>query len=213
MSAETLEKYQFILCPLVCSDALVNLPVDLVINTGSMQEMSEEWVDFYKNFLDRQKCCWFYTLNYFGQPVNALLESENLLSPRLSSEWTARLLRWNPAFIRMQSDRNFLEGLYEKCLPSLSRCVADTLFEYLFRREPSGEILVELLEVVRQHPGPELMLKALAYVMQMPTIPKEALWLCETLLSQAITADERLTVEKLCRELRAKRASGTEAYY
>lgn len=209
----TLEGHQFILCPLANFSALLNLPVDLVINTGSMQEMSEEWVDFYKNFLDRQQCRWFYTLNYFAQPVNALWESGNLLSPRLSPMWTARLLRWNPAFIRMQADRDFLEALYEKCASSLSRGEVDTLLKCLLYRVPTGEVLAELMDVVRQYPETGLMLKVLTYAMRMHTAPKEALWLCEQLLSRSMSAEDRASVKKWCDELRVKRAAGTEAYH
>ena len=213
LPSETLEKYQFILCPLPHFTALQKLPVDLVINTGSMQEMSEEWVDFYKEFLDRQQCRWFYTLNYFAQPVNALWESGNLLSPRLSPGWTARLLRWNPAFIRMQADRDFLEALYEKCKSPLSRSEADVVFKHLLQREPTGETLVELMDVLRLYPEPALMLQVLAHAMHMPSAPKEGLWLCEMLLRQTLSADERTSVEKYRDELGVKRASGTEAYH
>lgn len=213
LPAEALDKYQFILCPLPHFAALQKLPVDLVINTGSLQEMSEEWVDFYREFLDRQQCRWFYSLNYFAQPVNALWESGNLLSPRLSPGWTARLLRWNPAFIRMQADRDFLEALYEKCESPLTRDEAGILSKHLLQREPTGEILMELMDVVRRCPEPALMLKVLACAMRMPSMPKEALWLCEKLLHQPISPDERITVEKWRGELEAKRASGTEAYH
>lgn len=213
LPAAKLEKYQFILCPLPNFTALEKLPVDLVINTGSLQEMSEEWVDFYREFLDRLHCRWFYTLNYFAQPVNALWESGNLLSPRLSPRWTARLLRWNPAFIRMQGDRDFLEALYEKGASSLSRGEADILFKHLLQREPTGEIFVELMDLVRQYPEPALMLKALAFAMRMPMAPKEALWLCEQLLSLSISAEDLSVVEKWRNELGVKRAAGTEAYH
>lgn len=210
---ETFEKYQFILCPLPHFAALQKLPVDLVINTGSLQEMSEEWVDFYKEFLDQQQCRWFYTLNYFSQPVNALWESGNLWSPRLSPAWAARLLRWNPAFIRMQADRDFLEALYEKDESPVDPAEIDMLLKHLLQRDPTGESLAELMDLVRRRPNAELMLKVLSYAMRMPAAPKEALWLCETLLTQPISGDERAAVEKWRTELESKRASGTEAYH
>lgn len=213
LPAGALEKYCFILCPLPLLAALQNLPVDLVINTGSLQEMSEEWVDFYKAWLDRQRCRWFYSLNYFGQPVNALWESGNLLSPRLSAAWTARLLRWNPAFVRMQADRDYLEAVYEKGGASLDQAEARILLKHQMERDPSGDGLVELIDLIRRLPDPALMLEVLAYAMKMPAAPKEALWLAETLLHQTISADDRARIENWRQDLAAKRASGREGTY
>jgi len=192
---------------------LQNLPVDLVINTGSLQEMSEEWVDFYRTWLDQQRCRWFYSLNYFAQPINALWESGNILSPRLSSAWTARLLRWNPAFIRMQADRDYLEALYEKVGTPLDLKDALTIIQNYIERKPSGEVLVELMDVVRRHPAPEIMLKVLAYAMQLTVPPKEALWLADTLLLNPLNENNHAAVVNWRRTLIEKRASGIEAYY
>jgi uncharacterized coiled-coil protein SlyX len=38
-------------------------PADLVINTGSMQEMTDEWIDFYIDWLNRYDTRYFYSLN------------------------------------------------------------------------------------------------------------------------------------------------------
>jgi putative sugar O-methyltransferase len=213
LCVDNLDKFKFILCPLSFFASILNLPVDLVINTGSLQEMSEEWVDFYKGWLDRQHCHWFYSLNYFAQPVNALWESGNLLSPRLSPLWTARLLRWNPAFVRMQTDRNYLEALYEKTEKAWDPAEAKIILRYLVSRDPSGEVLVELMDLIRSCPDNELMLKVLAFAMRMADAPKEALWLAETLLLRPIGEADRVAVENWHRDLTVKRASGTEAYY
>ena len=213
LPADAIEKFRLILCPLPLFAVLQDMPVDLVINTGSLQEMSEEWVDFYKAWLDRQRCRWFYSLNYFAQPVNALRESGNLLSPRLSSAWTARLLRWNPAFVRMQADRDYLEALYEKGGTSLDHAEAWTMLKRQMERDPSGEGLVELFDLIRRRPDPALMLEVLTYAMKMPAAPKEALWLAETLLHQTISEDDQARVEDWHRDLAAKRALGTEATY
>ena len=210
---EIVEKYRFILCPLPFFTALQNLPVDLVINTGSLQEMSEEWVDFYQTWLDQQRCRWFYSLNYFAQPINALWESGNILSPRLSPAWTARLLRWNPAFVRMQADRDYLEALYEKVVTPIDQKEALTIIRNQMEREPSGEVLVELMDMVRRHPAPEIMLKVLAYAMQMPIPPKEALWLANTLLLNPLNENDHAAVVNWRQTLMEKRASGIEAYY
>jgi putative sugar O-methyltransferase len=210
---DILEKYSFILCPLQLNAVLQDLPIDLIINTGSLQEMSEDWVDFYKNWMDNQRCRWFYSLNYFAQPIGALWESGNLWSPRLSPKWTARLLRWNPAFVRMQSERDFLEALYEKCDNPISQDEALTILRNLTRKAPCGEVFMELMDIVRLFPNPAFMFETLSFVMRMPVAPKEALWLAENLLNQQLSKKNLSIVEEWRRALAQKRASGTEAYY
>jgi putative sugar O-methyltransferase len=213
ISIEILKKHSFILCPLFFFTSLQDLPIDLVINTGSLQEMSEDWVDFYKNFLQRQQCRWFYSLNYFAQPIDALWESGNLLSPRLCSAWTARLLRWNPAFMRMQADRDYLEALYEKGETTLDSFEVESLIKYIMERNPSGEGLMELIDLIRRLPDPVLILQVLEYAMKIFPPPKEALWLAETLLKKPMKTDDRTMVENWCKDLETQRASGIEAVY
>lgn len=115
--------------------------------------------------------------------------------------------------IHLQADRDFLEALYEKREATPISGEIDILLKHFLQREPTGESLMELMDLVRRYPEPFLMLQVLAHAMCIPAAPKEALWLCETLLLQSISADERAIVEKWRTELGAKRASGTEAYH
>src|SRR5262249_44266599 len=59
---------------------------DLVVNTGSMQEMTEEWIDFYVDWLSRYDARYFYSLNYAAQPISIMGESRNLWTQRLGPE-------------------------------------------------------------------------------------------------------------------------------
>ncbi|MGY3605909.1 MULTISPECIES: putative sugar O-methyltransferase [unclassified Bradyrhizobium] len=213
LTDEAVERFSFILCPLPLFNALGSLPVDLVVNTGSLQEMSEEWVDFYRAWLDRQRCRWFYSLNYFAQPVSALWESGNLLSPRLGPDWIARLLRWNPAFVRMQSDRDFLEALYEKGSAPLGSEEAEFLLNRQLERAPSGEVMVEMFDLIRRSSDPKLMLRVLSHAMSMPVATKEALWLAKELLGHPLGKGELEKVARWREELESKRALGVEAFY
>jgi hypothetical protein len=189
--------------------------VDLVINTGSMQEMDEAWVNFYTVWLDRQPARWFYSLNYFGQPISYLAESANLWSPRLSARWVARLLRSNPGFVRMQSERNFLEAFYEKDAdPAPSEIQAMGAAERLHARYMTGDLLAEYMDLIRRTPAPGLMLRVVRRVMtEMPYHPKETAHLIEAILAK--TEDDEIEV---CREeleayrvmLRKERQAGTE---
>jgi len=201
----------FLLCPLPLHQRLMGEPIDLVINTGSMQEMDDPWVEFYRGFLDEVRASWFYSLNYFAQPLDRLWESGNLYSPRLSPRWTARLLRWNPAFIRMQADRNFLEAIYEKKV-SGDELSVDHLIGQLQKRLPCGEVFAEIIELSRRAPTEGNIRAALDYAMRLPFIPKEALWLAERLKDSACTSST-VDLDGLIGRLRALRAEGVEAYY
>ena len=138
LAADALSRYRVILCPLTCLRAIEPLGADLIVNTGSLQEMPEDWVSYYMEWLDRQNARYFYSLNYFAQPVGFLAESVNLWSPRPSSKWIARTLRWNPAFIRMQADRNYLEALFERTAKS-SCTETESQLSWLSERRMIGE--------------------------------------------------------------------------
>lgn len=218
LDSKVLNAHRAILCPLSRHRALSSMPVDLVINTGSMQEMSEEWVSFYTTLLDRQRCRWFYSLNYFAQPISYLAESANVWSPRVSPRWVARSLRWNPAFIRMQSERNFLEALYEKDadpVPTVEQALECA--NHLRSRYMTGELFAEYMDLVRRTPAPDLMLDVLRRTMhEMPYHPKEAAYLVDALL--ALGAEQ--TIARNLSELRGyqaalreERRQGVEAYH
>ena len=213
LSQELINEVKFILCPLPFYKCLTSLSIDLTINTGSLQEMSEEWVEFYKNFLETINCKWFYSLNYFSQPINELWESGNLFSPRLSNNWSARLLRFNPSFVRMQSERNYLEALYEKDYVRLSSDDAIVLCNSHLSRNSNGEGLTELFDIIRRSNDPVLLYKVLEYAMKIPSKPKEALWLAEQLSHAELSQEANRRIEAWKHELLQMRATGVEAYY
>jgi len=205
-----LDRHRVLLCPVERLDALAALPVDLIVNTGSLQEMSEPWVDHYMSWLDRQPARFFYSLNYAAQPVGALAESVNLWSARPSSAWVARQLRWNPPLLRMQADRNFLEAVYEKQDAALSPAAAMARLGMLAERAMTGQILVEQLDLFRRCPTAEVALSVLRRAMrEMPFQPKEALWLAQWLLRQP-AAPWQAEVTVRCEALAAARAAGVE---
>lgn len=212
ITCERAAQFKFILVPLQLHAQLRQLAIDLAINTGSLQEMEEDWVDFYKQWLDGLTCRFFYTLNYFAQPLNALYESCNLWSPRLSPAWKALHLKWNPPLVRMQSERNFLEAFYVRDVVTPPMAEADGIFRQFLDRSPCGESLVEVMDFVRRQPTADVMRKALAHAMAMPFAPKEALWMAKFLHGDG---HESLTSEiaDCTAKLEAIRARGIEAYY
>ena len=77
-----------LLCPISNVSALRPLEFDLVTNTFSMQEMTDEWVDWYMRWLDMQPCRYFYSANFFGTALARMREGRNSWSPRPSSGWS-----------------------------------------------------------------------------------------------------------------------------
>ena len=96
-------------------------PSDLVISMGSMQELSDVWVNFYMKWLDEYPAKWFYSVNYMGQPLSQLMESRCYWGPRPSTKWATRLLNPDvPLFKSQCCGRYFCEVLYEKAPPRRS---------------------------------------------------------------------------------------------
>jgi putative sugar O-methyltransferase len=120
---------------------------DLVINVGSLQEMSDAWVSFYMDWLDRYQPRFFYSLNYMGQSVVHLYESRNFWAPRPSEKWATRLLSPDVPLVKiMCSGRDFVEILYERAKPVQKFAAWSVLKGCLFNRAT----YLEGLELLRQ---------------------------------------------------------------
>jgi len=212
-------KQTVILCPIHLLEALSRISFDLVINTGSMQEMTEDWIEFWMGWLDRQDARWFYSLNYFAQPLSYMAEGGNTWSPRLGSGWAARLLRFDPAFVRQQTARNFGEMLAEK-IPGGGQEMggeARLRFNLLRHRVLDGQTLMEAMELVRLKFDAEMMFELLGRILkEMPFVPKEAYFLADHLSRhgfRALSSDQQQTLSKQFDKLKRLRATGQENTY
>jgi hypothetical protein len=156
---------------------------DLVINTGSMQEMTDEWIDFYMRWLDDADVRFFYSLNYVAQPVKKLHESRNLWGPRPSARWATRYLSLGVPLVQAQArgGRNFQEVIYEK------GGATRTLAEWAGQRDRAIDVqcYAEGLDLLRQSLTVENAARFLRTVCDgMRYRPKELLWLCRWLRQQ-----------------------------
>ncbi len=123
------------------------------------------------------------------------------------------MLRLNPAFVRMQADRDYLEAIYERKPSELSLTKARELFSILAERAPCGEIWAEMMDIVRCCNDTTLLLDTLRYSMRLAVPPKESLWLANILLKRDITPSEQLEVTSRKEMLTQLRTSGIEAFY
>jgi hypothetical protein len=168
---------------------------DLVVNTGSMQEMTDEWVDFYVDWLTRYDARYFYSLNYAAQPISILGESRNLWTQRLGPEWSTRHLRLNiPLMDLVGPTRDQLECLYEK-VPSRRSFDEWSIYRGY---QLSKTTYVEGLDLLRQSLTVQNA-KALVdlVLQQMPYHPKEILYVARWLVRNG--AEE---YEPICAMLR-----------
>jgi len=181
LTQDVLSQYSVILCPLAFVDVLSNLHIDLAINTGSMQEMTDDWIDFWMYWLKKQDCRWFYSLNYFASPLFGMEETRSTWSPRLSPEWTIRLQKYNPPFIKVHGifNRSFAEILAQK-LPS-NMCNYESQYTFLKEKILDGQVLLETMDIIHSYPDENIMFDLLQRVVDMPVVPKEALYLAKYL--------------------------------
>lgn len=79
-----------ILVPIALIGALRAVPIDLAVNTGSLQEMTADYVEFYCRWLDTSNVGHFYSSNYFGQQIDNLFEGMNYVAPTMTDRWTTK---------------------------------------------------------------------------------------------------------------------------
>ena len=80
------------LVPINLSRQTDTVPFDLVVNTGSMTEMTDEWVDYWAAWVDRQSTQAFYSHNMIGNPVDHLQESRATMAPTVGKSWYPALV-------------------------------------------------------------------------------------------------------------------------
>lgn len=115
-----LDKYDFVLIPVQFYQSLSNDEFDIVINTGSLQEMPDItvkfWMDFIQKFIGVKM---FYSFNYFlnNKKIYAETSKEeaNYICPILDPFWKVNHFKINPEVITIDcSGRNWLELYAER---------------------------------------------------------------------------------------------------
>jgi hypothetical protein len=162
--------------------AKLERPSELVVNTGSMQEMTDDWIDFYMRWLSTYDTRFFYCHNYAAQPISIMGESCNLWTQRLGPEWSTRHLRLNIPLLDMEGPtRDYLETLYEK-VPATRNIREWSIYRGHIM---SKTTYVEGLDLLRQDLTVENAAVFVNVVLeQMPYHPKELLYVVEWLLAR-----------------------------
>jgi putative sugar O-methyltransferase len=174
-----------VLCPIANIGALKTLQFDLVLNTLSMQEMTDEWIDWYMRWLDEQSCRYFYSANFFGSALADMREGRNSWSPRPSPQWHLRRYWIN------MSDRPMAMQLFAK---------AGNTQPLLVGPPSRLDRWLELLDSARMSGCADacLLQRALRYGLELDPIPKETWHLARALASLTASPWAKATFRDLC---------------
>jgi hypothetical protein len=214
-----LNEYDVVFCPVLYHDAIRSYPFDLVENTGSLQEMTEEWVDYWMSWLRDGSCRYFYSANYFAQPLSFLAEGANTWSPRLPQNWKARHLGADAALIKTQTVRSYADTLAERGhdLDDRDRRLASACYDATRSRLLSNQVLLEAMDALRIDPEESAMYHLLERCMHdRQEVPKEAQYLCEQLCRIAgphFLAQHDKRLAEIRQQLSELRAAGREALH
>ena len=211
------KKIKFILCPLGCENKILSIKFDIIINTGSFGEMSDQWVEFYKKYIEQVDAEFLYSDNYFGQPIDQLHENTNVYCPRLSESWS--LIKNTIRKVRGDG-RNSAELLFKKnCYLEQPINENNVNLETIFKSiEDMNDLMLpvtilQIMEFYRLHSSPEnaeLIIKF--YVDNCPSFPKETLYLCRELKKyyrNGYKLRSDINLDSLIESLEGKMTSGS----
>jgi putative sugar O-methyltransferase len=125
-----------LLCPITRREALKSIRFSVLLNTLSMQEMTDAYVAFYRDWLAEQPAEYFYSFNYFLRPADRRDESPNLFAPRLSKDWE---IQWS------RPGNDFANVLARRLPPEMIASRNNAAFEQDFRRPLTPDSTFRLL--------------------------------------------------------------------
>ena len=103
------------LVPIHLAHQTNRLHFDIAVNTGSMIEMTDDWVDYWCSWLDEQNTSLFYSHNYIGNPVDRLFEGRSTMAPAVLQTWRPVDVRaMHPMFLLQSDERLSAEIIFER---------------------------------------------------------------------------------------------------
>ncbi|MCF8033707.1 MAG: putative sugar O-methyltransferase [Desulfarculaceae bacterium] len=201
-----------LLVPIAAIDSLNKMSFDLILNHLSMQEMSEEWVDYYMSWLDRVRARYFYSLNYFAPPLDSMHESVNTWSPRPSGLWSSELLLYNSH----RAPRSFAESLYSSGSVEVDkRFIRELMFDKM-SRALTQQTLLELMDCVRILDDDEYYFTLANHILsKMPYVPRELYYIVARIRNnESVTYNKNANeIEAMMKTVKEIRSRGPEAGY
>jgi putative sugar O-methyltransferase len=211
------------LCPIALHEVTRRLPFDLIINTGSMGEMTQDWVEFWSQWLSEQDARIFYSHNYFGMPIENQFEGENLMSPLVPENWRLVSFRINHPLVMAQSLlRNGAELFFENSRAAqdtdkeaaLPECLGRLRFTHRFRLSE----LVYFSYMFLRHRSLDAEIAFVQKIMDdFEFVPKELLFSVNRIVSHeafaSIDADRRTYIKSLQDKLQQSYQHGTKGLF
>jgi len=219
-SLDRAQKAKIVLCPLQLIGDLKNMSFDVALNSGSMQEMTDDWIELYMSFLSSMDIKYFYSVNYFLQPIDNMNESMNLWSPRLDNKWTLTDFNFGVSSFEA-GNRNILNAFYKRQKASeINISSIEDRIRLLEQRNPSdilneqdGAALTIIMDAFRLGlPIDHVLRVARTLARKFPFMVKELKFLVNYLLSDAVVlepSDEEEMIE-LRQELNRLQSDGNE---
>jgi hypothetical protein len=184
-----------VLCPVTYIRKLESISFDLVTNTTSMQEMTDEWVEWYMDWLDRQQCRFFWSANHFANGLSNMREGHNSWSPRPSRRWQ---LLYSKVYLGPRNSAHMLFQRDSSAIP----------VELTTVESKGADAWLTFLEFARCHQDELSLRRALEFASSnLPFMPKETWQLSKMLLQ--ITRSQR--DHELFENLDRIRKAGNEA--
>lgn len=187
-----------ILCPIQYADSLLSLPIDLVINIGSMQEMDESALDYWMNWLNTSSANYFYTCNYFANKIEHLRESSNVYTQRMGPEWRGISTKHSTdiPIAPFNCQESFATILTQRNLPIDEEALIVQYWRETSKNKLSLKSFLMGMECYRVTQNTDVAFNLLqkSYEGELDFIPKEALYLCRKLLN---TPNNRFTKKHL----------------
>jgi putative sugar O-methyltransferase len=164
-----------LLCPVSRRAALAPIRFNVVVNTLSLQEMTDAYVAFYREWLTDQPSDYFYSFNYLLQPADQRGESPNLFAPRLSKHWD---IEWTA--IGESRPWCFANVLARREVPETIGARNASAIKRYFRRPLSRAAVYPLLHAADTEPDGRFAYRLMtAMVEDFPDGPKEIAFLAK----------------------------------
>lgn len=207
----SIQTADIVFCPAQIAVSMDTAAVDLIINSGSMQEMTESAMLWWCDWIEKSSARYLYSLNYGLHPIHTKRGgSANWMCPRLGPYWDTSHIRLDPPIVREQSLRHFREVLYKR-IPEESRDTTERVKaarKILSAHDKPVSIhreqaVLELLDALRIAPLPELIMKLHEVLgTHYDYCPKELVHICQVgLENKDICTSDRLKLDGTLKKL------------
>lgn len=193
LSLDELQRIDFsekliLLCPIGKEEWLKTLPIDLVINTCSMQHMPDAWIDYWMQWLDGSKAQYFYSSNFGAvalpkRPLICIGAAD--YAPRLSQKWSCLMNSSKGPFWPRELFPTYpgsVEIVAERKGPQFTQEELRAQFDLAIGKNWDRQSFIECLDILRYCPEEEMIWELICRSLKMgKEVPQEVRFLIKLL--------------------------------